>query len=361
VAVALAVSLAVAAACGGDDGNGGEGEPVVTDDPVATFAPLVSLHPKESWYPLSTRRFLDYATVSWAIEGCSDETIAIGAPRRRLGIDGMPPIVDPRRLGGGSNVYRHRTMKDARCRRRAPVEYRADQLTRPYDERIAERPKSLPIGHGFYLDLMSRRLRGDHELRRVRGQLVLRDAPVYAERNPVRVDGRPGLDVAYWLLYGAHEVPGEGNDIPRGHEGDWERVTVRLRRAGARRYVPVSVAYHAEDGDERLPWGDVERVGANGAPGDGADDTHPVVYAARGSHSPYPTPDARDVEIDQAGRTYRVVDRASPLCERCPQWHTWTNLRDLRAQPWYGFGGAWGYADYQIRVGAARGPSPYGG
>jgi hypothetical protein len=83
------------------------------------------------------------------------------------------------------------------------------------------------------------------------------------------------------------------------------------------------------------------------------------VYAARGNHSPYPSAGSHEVTIRQGGRSYDIKDDAPSVCPKCPQWRTWNDVIAARTQPWYGYGGAWGYADYSVRVGGSRGPSPH--
>lgn len=352
VAVAAAVALALGgASCGGSEEA--DPAPVVTRDPAVTFAPLVHLHSKERWYPISAAEFIDYSTTSWAIDGCSDKTIAIGAPRLKLGRDGKSPIVDPHRLGV-SNPYRYRTWTPQACRERPPTRYAANQLTRPYDERRDARPPGLPIGDGFYLDLLTERLKGKHDVRREDGQEVLADVPIYVVRSATRADGRPAVRLTYWLLYGINETPGKGKSIPLGHEGDWERVSVLLHRSGPDRFLPLSVTYFADGAREERPWSDVDRVSDTAV--DETDASHPVVYAAHGNHSPYPSAGRKDVTVRQAGRRYAIQDEAES-CTSCPQWRTWRNVLNARVQPWYGFGGSWGYVDYSAKVPGPLGPS----
>jgi len=95
---------------------------------------------------------------------------------------------------------------------------------------------------------------------------------VYAH---VAVDaGRPGkLALQYWLFYAF-------NDWNNYNEGDWEMIQLLFdapTAAEALQRPPVEVGYSQHEGAERAGWEDdkLERV----------DGTHPVVYAAAGSHA----------------------------------------------------------------------------
>jgi hypothetical protein len=101
------------------------------------------------------------------------------------------------------------------------------------------------------------------------------------------------------------------------HEGDWERVDVLLRRDGDG-YEPLALRVHADGRARETAWEDVPRASE-----EGDSSTHPLLAAELGSH-----------ELSPA--------RGGSSCPRCPRWPTWSRLRDLRAQLWYGFGGAWG-------------------
>lgn len=78
-------------------------------------------------------------------------------------------------------------------------------------------------------------------------------------------------DVAlqYWFCY-------YFDDWYNVHEGDWEGVTVFLRREGTD-WQPLGAAYFAHENGSRRHWEDVQVV----------DGLHPLVFAASGSHASY--------------------------------------------------------------------------
>lgn len=163
------------------------------------------------------------------------------------------------------------------------------------------------------------------------------DAPVYFEYVP-------GQYITYWFFYGYNFSPGPrrfplGN-ITRGydHQGDWERVSIQLDGN-----VPMGVAFYTHSKSCWVSWSAVERQSGR-----------PVVYSAIGSHASWPH--ARDDWPTEASE-FRVRDRTG----RGAQWWADQNLRDVRAERWYGFGGAWGQARSTGHNTGPDGPSPYKG
>jgi hypothetical protein len=330
----------------------GAGPPVRTADPVSTFAPAVSLHERERFFPVSARHFVDWSTLKWEQEDCPPSTLAVGEPRHRAGLDDSSlPVTDAARLGGGASVYRFRPPR-ADCPSAAKQSFATDEHTRPSDP---GRPGGLTGATGFYLDLATDELDGQRKVRTTRGQAVLGGIPAYFERLPSRVDGRPAERIVYWLLFG-HTGPSGDDDYVRSHEGGWERVSVLVHRIGRNRYVPESVRYHAWGERRDVPWADVMRVDSSGRVRLGG--THPVVLSARGSHALYPGSGDYVHRVRADGRRFEFVDRAE-RCRRCPQWRTWKRLLPLRRQPWYGFGGAWGRVFGDTHTTGPLGPSPY--
>jgi hypothetical protein len=86
--------------------------------------------------------------------------------------------------------------------------------------------------------------------------------PVYVH---VKTDGGDTV-IQYWIFYAYND--GALNE----HEGDWEMAEVVLR-AGQ----PVQASYTQHTAGQTALWADVEKL----------DGTHPIVYAARGTHANY--------------------------------------------------------------------------
>lgn len=287
--VVAAICAGAIAGCGDGTEDAAPPRLVTTDDPIATFAPLVRLHERERAYPMSAETFLDNSSLTWANGDISEVKLAEGPARVPLETDDAP-LIEARRLGD-ADPYRHRWKGRS---------YAATDLVRPFDP---GRAAGLPEGAGLYLDLGTAVLDGERPVH-VRPGKTVQGTPVYAETHPT---GRRALRMTYWMLFGRHAPSPSG---ATAHEGDWERVSVLVRRTSRRRrFAPLSVTYHQGGQRRTVPWR-AAQVSAR---------THPQVLLARGSHTP------------RAG-----------TCERCPKWRTWETLRDARRQPWYGFGGAWG-------------------
>ena len=325
---------------------------VRTADPARKFAPLVSLHSRERRFPIGAHHFLDWATLKWDQEGCPPTTFAVGLPRHRSGLDdpGLA-VLEPERLGRGVPVYRFRSRRTD-CPTGPSRRFAATDHTRPTDP---GRPGGLRGPSGFYLDLATDELDGQGKVVTAGDRTVLGDIPVYVERLPARIDGRPALRLVYWFLYGSTNPP-EDEDYVRSHEGGWERVSVLVRRAGPNRYLPESVRYHAWGERTDIGWMGLTRVGSSGRPV--ADGTHPLVLSALGSHASYSEPGSYDRTVRAGGREIAFVDHAL-ACADCPQWRTWEHLLPLRRQPWYGFGGGWGRVFEGTHTTGPLGPSPF--
>jgi len=85
-------------------------------------------------------------------------------------------------------------------------------------------------------------------------------------------DGRAQPDdlaLQYWFCY-------YFDDWANIHEGDWESITIFLRRQ-ENAWTPLGATYSAHENGTRRHWRDIERL----------EDTHPVVYVASGSHASY--------------------------------------------------------------------------
>ncbi|HEX2160655.1 MAG TPA: hypothetical protein VHF88_02430, partial [Thermoleophilaceae bacterium] len=304
-------------------------EAFATARPARAFAPLVQLHSDERSFPISASRFLQRATVKWKDGHCIG---LINVATGRIASRKTPGAarVRPSRLGRAARPYRHRAF-DRKCERRRPPVYSAIDLTRPFHR--GRRAAGLPRDSGFYLDLLSDSYDGDPRFARRGEQRLLVGASAYYERRRAVVEGRPGIRLAYWLLYGSSRLPRVRGEPIGQHEGDWERIDV-LARPGSRRHrwLPRAVRFHVGDRHRTLPWRDVLRQRS-----------HPVVFAALGSHRPYPHAGRYELSARVAGRRARLLDETA-ACARCPQWETWKRLGPVRRQPWYGFGGGWGLA-----------------
>jgi hypothetical protein len=322
---------------------------VDTRDPARTFAPLVWLHRDERHLPIRVEELVDRATLVWEGGDCPDRPRAAG---RRLPRAGLPRL-RPSDLGGDGFGQ---AVLNANCNPRRDVgPYPPSAGTRPYN--LAYRGTSVPGDQGYYLDLDDSLKRSSGVRPRVRsGRASIAGVPVYVTYRKTTVDAQHALQVVYWLPFGATQPRRVGGGrVPVSHEGGWGRIVVLLRngrRAGV--YFPVSVRYHVDRGRRtEIPWRRVPRVtGPDGGR------THPVAFAALGSHALYASPRNRVRVVRYRGARLRLADETL-RCARCPAWRTWEQALEGEAQPWYGFGGAWGATGAGLQSTGPAGPSGF--
>jgi hypothetical protein len=261
---------------------------------TARYAPLVYLAPGETHGPSNASQFIANSSLRWSHDsGRSDHEIAA---RGR---------VDEHRLGHGG--YQHQV--EGVFGGHHGDQIHSDQNVRPKDG------SGDGGNEGFFLDLDNSK----HE------SLGSTSAPMYYEA----VDGR---FITFWFFYAYNAGP-----LPGGfdnHEGDWERISVKLDDNNRATHV----AYYQHNGPpEEKKWKDVPKQGS-----------HPIVYSAKGSHASYATSGSHGlgpggVVKDQTGKGQ--------------QWRTWQHMQNARAQDWYGYGGAWGEVGNYKDTTGPQGPS----
>lgn len=319
--------------------------PIYTRNPAIAFAPLINLQAGEHWMPMAPASFIANSTLDWVSGPCINQTLAVGA--RRVG-PGHPdaPRLEARRLGvvatENEGPYSYRPTPSDSCVGHGPRVYVATQHTRPFDRRT--RPAGLGPRDGFVLDVAPDARVGDTRLTVARGQAVVRGVPAFYESQSVDLGDRAGRRITYWLFYGMTVPHGAEAFHNLTREGGWERISVLLLDGESEdTFVPVSVRYQIYGDQRDVSWRRARRVvgvrdGVRGA-------THPVAFAARGSHANYPRPGVHTYLISPGDRRFSIRDVVT-ACRDCPQWRTWLEARSVRAQPWYGFGGGWGdYGD----------------
>lgn len=270
------------------------------------FAPLLYLDTQERYAPTTVRDFLAHSALRWSRPGRD----ALLARRGR---------VVPARLGARCGKAPHGCYRHGRVT--------ADQLARPTG---TDSP-------GFFLDVADTSYGGSPG-----------DPPLYYDVATTR----HGVAITYWVFYAFDEPvaivttpnPPPGLDLGAltarlAHEGDWERVVVELTPA----LDPRGVRYHEHAGSRFLPWGRVPMQ-----------EGHPVAYVAQGTHASYPS----------AGETRQCIGTVGCLVDRRDAGHAiraWRpgGLVPVRAQSWYGFGGAWGRVGELDATTGPLGPSRY--
>ena len=139
----------------------------------------------------------------------------------------------------------------------------------------------------------------------------------------VRPSTRPGAayDLQVWFFYAYNDFIG-----PANHEADWEHVTISIGED--MKFVSAFYATH----NSGIRIDDPAAIRWSG--------THPIGFAADGSHATYPTVGAQSTGVPGADdHTY----------ENGPVWRTWENYKNLGAighvlndQTWATYGGRWG-------------------
>jgi hypothetical protein len=273
-------------------------------DALRLYAPVVFMATQEANRPADADEYIRNSSLRWSHDsGRGDDLIAAVGK------------VNARSLGNGG--YKHQTEGVVGGPKGPQIPSNAD--VRPHDKRGAGGSE------GFFLDLDNK-----HRASQKSGT----DAPVYYEA----VDRHY---ITYWFFYAFNDGPTQGKlDKVDDHEGDWERICVRLDSNNR----ATEVAYYQHEGHKTLPWRSVPKSG----------ETHPVVYSARGSHASYESAGAKPIYKEIKGKQIQIAtDQAS----RGTQWSTEQHLTDARSEDWYGYGGAWGeVGDAEMTTGP-QGPS----
>jgi hypothetical protein len=258
-----------------------ESTPPIEGDPVPIYAPLVHLDRQDLHLPMPADCFLEQSKLRWAKLSARDD-------------EEIEPVseIEDDQLGGAEGGYE---FEDEGV-------FRSHEFTRPF----AGNRVRLTGRRGFYLDL-------EDEFRF--GLAPPSPGNVEFTGTPVYYEFVPGRYVTYWFFYGFSAPAGAKSAVASviGHEGDWERITVRLRGTTA-----TEVAFYQHGGaPQRLPYNAVDKQG-----------THPIVFSGRESHASYSTAGFQAASADRTARGH--------------EWRTWEFLADATKQPWFRFGGAWG-------------------
>ena len=138
------------------------------------------------------------------------------------------------------------------------------------------------------------------------------------------------LALQYWFFY-------PFNDFNNTHEGDWEMIQLNFDAPDAQQALethPTEVGYSQHEGAERAAWDDekLNRVGG----------THPVVYAAEGSHANFY--DSALFLGRSASEGVGCDDTRGPSTQIRPVVDTIPSdpAAAYKAYPWIAFEGRWG-------------------
>ncbi len=190
--------------------------------------------------------------------------------------------------------------------------------------------------------------------------------PLFQARSNLSEDD---ICIQYWFCY-------YYDDWANQHEGDWEGISVFLRRT-TDGHEPTGAGYYAHETGKRRHWSDVERSVLGG--------THPLVFCAAGSHGSYFQYVSKGYVVTVPGiiipvfklrlrvslsttRVDRVADRnryiaIEPRVEVLPDPIGPTNPNDpvWQHKKWLSFPGSWGIrALAGFAYGGPTGPSHKG-
>lgn len=121
--------------------------------------------------------------------------------------------------------------------------------------------------------------------------------------------------IQYWWFFGYNQTPVPGI----AHQGDWEHVTVWVYDGAAR-----SVYYSAHNGGTTRQIGGFSQIGLR-----------PVVFVALGTHAAYWTSGIQTYPIGLGLSFFDGTGYGR-------RWDTHLNLKALATQPWKDYAGAWG-------------------
>ncbi|MBI2332043.1 MAG: hypothetical protein HYU84_07795 [Chloroflexi bacterium] len=160
----------------------------------------------------------------------------------------------------------------------------------------------LPEGPGLAMDMLSQ---ATEKVARQAGALyaeILREyrQPVYYGRvlHETDEEGKHWTILQYHFFYAFNDWRLAANGFNH-HEGDWEMVAVYLKN-----HSPYAVLLSQHGAGDMKKWGDMLKA----LDKDGNETTHPVIYAALGSHANYSKPDViRSPSMYNPGRFQRFL------------------------------------------------------
>jgi hypothetical protein len=250
------------------------------------LAPYVYLAQEEKNPPASAELFIQHSSLKWSHSApCPSD--------HQLAAQGQ---VNASSLGNGG--YKHQKKSGWPGCNDSGAYYRSNERVRPHE---------IGARDGMYLDL-------DNNRRGVGGTT----APAYFEYEPKQF-------ITFWMFY-----PYNNGPLVQNHEGDWERVSIRLDTNNR----PAKIAYFGHGGHCVKLWSDAPKY--NG---------HPIVFSARGTHASYP-------RVGEFPTKFTFSDHTS----KGPAWQTWAAVYDARTRPWYRYGGAWGEVGESTHTTGPSGP-----
>ncbi len=287
-------------------------------DPVVSYAPRAVFHRDEKHWPMDPDDFIRHSKLAWANDdhlGCRKSDVDKVARGK----------INPRDLRLGERAkYRH-TLCFAVLGREVRQRFTTADLTAPSE--TAKQPRG-GGRWGFYLNLDDAYHHGVEPA----------NADDYVNAPQMVVEYKPHRYITYWFFSAKNNV--KVATVDDMHEGDWERIAVRLDKHNRATHVAYWQHYcqpKAKYGS-LLTWQQMTDRGYLYA------GVHPNVYVARGAHASYPNAD--DLTVTPCETKNGLLDHHGG---RGVTWKTWQNgssgFAEATKKPWYGFGGGWGSRD----------------
>jgi len=306
-----------------------------TANAALTYAPTYYFHAREKYFPDTAETFLSRSQlVLWQHEKCGGKRyLAAGREARSVGGVRQPLLAAdrlggtrgavysvPRSVGTPTLVVAGRVVPGG-CAKSGSVAANGS----PRAEFVRYNEDQFARSSGLFLNML------DKPAGWRRGNLGA--AKIYT-------DFLPGKYVAYWVFSPYNEW--HGDRVTEIHEGDWERVVIRL---DSRNRATQSVHYQHNCTPENRKirpknWTDTPKQ----------DGTHPLVFVALGGHASYSA--TRIASVD-----YRIDNCGTPrgtfqdiIGGTGKQWRPWkaasttadAKVVDVNRATWFGFGGGWG-------------------
>jgi hypothetical protein len=250
------------------------------------LAPYVYLASGEQNPPIDAEQFIQHSSLKWSHSApCPSD--------HQLAAQGS---VNATSLGNGGSKHQKKSGFPG-----------CNDSGRVYASNERVRPHEIGARDGMYLDLDNNR-RGVGSTK----------APVYYEYEAKNF-------ITFWMFY-----PYNNGPLVQNHEGDWERVAIKLDANNQ----PAKVAYFGHGGACTKSWTDAPKSSG-----------HPIVFSAKGTHASYPREGDFPTQFGFSDHTAKG-----------PVWQTWSAVNDARTRPWFRFGGAWGEVGESTHTTGPGGP-----
>ncbi len=283
-------------------------------DPIVSYAPWVQFHPDEDYYPMDPDDFVRASSLQWANPSgrrtCTDADKTI-AKAGKVIASWLP----------AATHYKYRYCYRVLGQDRHKT-FNTKQLTAP-----SLKTKDKAFDHagrwGFFLNVRN------SEWQREAAPLGLR----YTNAPPMMVEYASAATSSTGSSSAATTSrSASAPDRKDHHEGDWERIAVRLDKHNRATAVALLAALLRRARSCRGIGCEANRRSST--------KSHPSVFVALGAHATYKDKGSTTVACKEFGGVLDSHPGGGLI------WETWQNgkrgFEEATRKPWYGFGGGWG-------------------